>query len=91
MAEAARKANYSTIHIGKWHLGDFFKKENSARYDRNFKTWMRPGPVGGGIIAAMREGHVTGGSPGGWVVGLLWGKLVLSPPCRHAFHVHAGS
>eukprot|EP00040_Diaphanoeca_grandis_P039653 m.259716 g.259716 ORF g.259716 m.259716 type:complete len:733 (-) comp38560_c0_seq1:181-2379(-) len=26
VAEAAKKANYSTIHIGKWHLGDFFYK-----------------------------------------------------------------
>lgn len=31
IAEAAKKANYSTIHIGKWHLGDFFYKGDDER------------------------------------------------------------
>ena len=31
LAEAAKKAGYATLHAGKWHLGNFFRKPKASR------------------------------------------------------------
>eukprot|EP00041_Stephanoeca_diplocostata_P018626 m.391134 g.391134 ORF g.391134 m.391134 type:complete len:709 (+) comp21070_c0_seq4:212-2338(+) len=54
VAEAAKKANYSTIHIGKWHLGDFFFKD-SKKPNFAYNKW----PVSNPGMHGFDEWHST--------------------------------
>lgn len=54
VAEAAKKANYSTIHIGKWHLGDFFFKD-AKNPNFAYKKW----PVSHPGMHGFDEWHST--------------------------------
>ena len=45
IAEAAKLANYSTIHLGKWHLGDFFYKGNGEHAKLNVNDNHRRQPA----------------------------------------------
>jgi len=43
IAEAAKAKGYATIHVGKWHLGNFFPKENTKSTFAN-KKWPTSSP-----------------------------------------------
>eukprot|EP00729_Bicosta_minor_P018263 gene18263-20285_t len=55
IAEAAQKANYRTIHIGKWHLGQFFPKPKLPGTNPANKKW----PVSNPGIHGFHEWHST--------------------------------
>jgi len=42
VAEAAKAKGYATIHVGKWHLGDFFPKSEDVRklVDDSKRAWV---------------------------------------------------
>lgn len=45
IAEAARDAGYRTVHLGKWHLGNFFPKPDIAKQDYRNKKWPVSNPT----------------------------------------------
>lgn len=55
IAEAAQKAGYATVHIGKWHLGQFFPKPFITNPHDAAKKW----PVSNPGIHGFDEWHST--------------------------------
>ena len=54
IAKAARTQGYATIHVGKWHLGNFFPKPSTSKDWKNHK-W----PVSSPRIHGFDEWHST--------------------------------
>ena len=55
LAKAAKSKGYATMHIGKWHLGNFFPKPNYSQHDFANDKW----PVSSPRVHGFDEWHST--------------------------------